>query len=377
MIDAAADRVVAQGSAPGTRPVTEPGSIPAAAQNRKPRALQVLTRQPQGYLISANALTALGSGVQQLIQGWLAVSWGGSPLFLIAFAAARLLPKVALTLPAGVICDRVSRVRLLTACRTLNVGASVLPLLGFVFGHGLFLLMIAIALGGAIHAFDLPSGRALLGDVPSDEDLPSVIALNNGGSHLAALIGPPIAFLMGPYGLLVSSVLFGLAALLTALIHAPEPQCHASSAPAAVTSGVSSGLHELLEFARGAPAVTLLLALGLAPGIVDKLVLLLLPSISHGTGATSLALLAPEAGALLAATLLATRPVRISLAGILCLAAAYSALLAIAMSLSFMPELLIAGLALAGVAKLAFNTTSQTRIQQAVPGGLRGRVLTF
>ncbi len=252
-----------------------------------------------------------------------------------------------------------------------------MPLLGFVFGHGLLLLMIAIALGGAVHSFDLPSGRALLGDVPSDEELPSVIALNNGGSHLAALIGPPLAFLMGPFGLLISAVLFGIAAVLTALIDAPEPQCHVTQAPSGVKTGAASSLRELFEFGRGTPVVTLLLALSLTPGVIDKSVLLLLPSISHGSGATSLALLAPEAGALLAAGVLATTPIRISLAGILAFAFAYSALLAAALSFSYMPLLLIAGLALAGVAKLAFNTTSQIRIQQAVPGGLRGRVLTF
>ena len=375
MIDAATGRVAGRGIT-GTLPIPELDSPVETTPSQPPRALRVLSRRPQGFLISANALTALSSGVQQLIQGWLAVSWGGSPLFLIAFAAARILPKIALTLPAGLVCDRVSRVRVLAICRTLNVGVSLLPLLGFVMGHGLLFLMIAIALGGAVHSFDLPSGRALLGDVPSDEELPSVIALNNGGSHLAALVGPPLAFLMGPLGLVVAAVLFGVSAVLTALIEAPEPQCRpASAAPAA--AGAASGLRELFEFGRGAPVVTLLLALSLTPGVIDKLVLLLLPSISHGSGATSLALLAPEAGALLAAAVLATSPIRISLAGILLLAGAYSLLLAAALSFSYMPALLIAGLALAGVAKLAFNTTSQIRIQQAVPGGLRGRVLTF
>ena len=376
MIDAATGRIGRHGIAAGTSP-TELDSPAVKTPTRTPRALRVLSRKPQSLLISANALTALGSGVQQLIQGWLAVSWGGSPLFLLAFAAARILPKIALTLPAGIVCDRVSRVRVLAICRILNVGVSLLPLAGFVFGHGMLFLMVAIALGGAVHSFDLPSGRALLGDVPSDEDLPSVIALNNGGSHLAALIGPPLAFLMGPFGLLISAVLFGIAAVLTALIDAPEPQCHPSEASSVAPASAASGLRELFDYARGAPVVTLLLGLSLTPGMVDKLVLLLLPSISHGSGATSLALLAPEAGALLAAGVLATSPIRISLAGILCLAAAYSLLLAAALSFSYVPALLIAGLALAGVAKLGFNTTSQIRIQKAVPGGLRGRVLTF
>jgi predicted MFS family arabinose efflux permease len=307
--------------------------------------------------------------MQQLIQGWLAVTWGHSPWFLIAFAAARVLPKVALTLPAGLLCDRVPRSRILIACRWLNVLASILPLVGFILAPALFWLMIAIALGGAIHAFDLPAGRALVGDVATANDLPAVVALNNGGSHVAALVGPPAAFLLGPFGLVAAAALFAVGALLTMAIPAPARHTEVGTE--------KPSLGQLFAYVLSAPTMLVLLCVTIAPGIVDKLVLLLLPSVSGQGASTSLALLAPEGGAILAASILATVPVRLSVPAILSLAGGYAVLLTLAFRFSYEPELLVAGLALAGVTKLAFNTTSQIRIQETVPGRLRGRVLSF
>jgi hypothetical protein len=115
----------------------------------------------------------------------------------------------------------------------------------------------------------------------------------------------------------------------------------------------------------------------MAPGIVDKLVLLLLPSVAGQGTSTSFALLAPELGAILAACVLAAVPIRLSLPATLSLAATYAVLLTVAIGFSGESTLLITGLALAGVAKLAFNTTSQIRMQETVPGRLRGRVFSF
>jgi MFS family permease len=332
----------------------------------------LLFRNPYGYLIGANGLTAVAGFIQQMLMGWLSVAWGHSWLFLIAFAVARVLPKVALTLPAGIICDRTSRTKVLLLCRALNVVASLLPLVGFFAPLPMVWLMTGIALGGAIHAFDLPAGRAVLADVTEPEDLGHVIALNNGASHIAALVGPPAAFLLGPLGLFLSAALFLGASLLTLGLRgnaaAPTALPSASRRPA---------LRELVDYLASAPKVSLLIALGLTPGLIDRIVTLLLPSITHGQGNVSLALLAPELGALAAALALSMLSYRFGLAAILACAGAYAALLALALHFSYQAELLVLGLALAGIAKLTFNTTSHAEIQAAVPANLRGRALAL
>ena len=321
-------------------------------------------------------LTALGSGMQQVLQGWLAVAWGHSLLYLAVFAVARVLPKVVLSVPAGIICDRVPRLGVLLTCRTTNVAASLLPLAGFVMPVPMAWLIAGIALGGTLHAFDMPAGRAVLGDVTARSDLPSVVSLNNGGSHFAALVGPPLAFFLGPIGLAVSAVLFFLASLLTLLLRSAVVHSVVSSVKPRVALGLASDMGEFAAFVRGAPAVAVLVVLGAMPGLVDKGVVLALPSLSsHST--TGFALMAPEIGAIVAALAISALSWRLSFVAIMLAITGYALLLTVALGFSYEPEVLVVGLFAAGVAKLAFNAGSQTRIQETVPPELRGRVLAF
>jgi MFS family permease len=321
-------------------------------------------------LVASNTLTALASGMQQLLQGWLAVTWGHSLLFLAVFAVLRIVPKLLLTVPAGIICDRVPRLRVLVATRVGNVFVSVLPLLGFVLPVPLAWVLVAVVLGGVLHAFDMPAGRAVLGDVTDEADLCSVISLNHGGSHLAALIGPPLAYLMGPPGLLVAATLFLIASVLTSLLRP------ASTGREQCSSAISADIGEFLTFMQRAPTAATLIVLGAAPGVVDKAVALALPSLSSG-GVTGIALMAPEVGALMAAVALSIQPLRFSIGAILLTIVCYALLLGFALGFSYEPEFLIVGLFAAGIAKLTFNTGTQTRLQQTVPPGLRGRALSF
>ena len=325
-------------------------------------------KQPFGGIVISNAFTSLGSCIQQLLQGWLAVAWGHSVLFLLVFGAARILPKVALTLPAGIICDRISRRRVLVTCRLLNCVASLLPLLGFLLPVPLAWLMAGIALGGALHAFDLPAGRALLGDLTPVEQLQPAVALNNAGSHLAALAGPPLAFLLGPFGLIAAAILYAGASAVGARL--PE-------GVGSLVSPAEGGVDGLVRYARASPAVSGLALLSIAPGLVDKGVVLLVPSFASGAGTVSAALLAPEIGGLTAALLISLCRLRYGPASIAISAVFYLILVLASFQFSYEPEALIAGLALAGAAKLAFNTTSQTTLQASVPSGLRGRVFAF
>ncbi len=160
-----------------------------------------------------------------------------------------------------------------------------------------------------------------------------------------------------------------LASLMTLVIPTHRPLTR--------TAAGEDGVNGLVRYAAAAPAISGLVLLGLAPGIVDKGVVLLIPSLASGAGTISVALLAPELGGLVAAFLVSLAGIRYGNRAIAVSALCYLTLLALAFEFSYEPELLIAGLALAGAAKLAFNATSQVRIQETVPAELRGRVLAF
>ena len=321
-------------------------------------------------LVASNALAAMGGRMQLLLHGWLIVAWGHSLLFLIAFAAARILPKLVLTVPAGLICDRFPRPRVLAVARCLCALACLLPLVGYLLPLRFAWLIGAIVLSGATQCFDQPARKATLGDITDEQGMGPVVAFNSGCAHGASLAGTVLAFSFGPPGLVVAAVLLIGGALLARSIPAGT-DCADEEAPA---EGSRDGF---LQFILAAPAVSVLVLLGVLPPLLDKGLALALPSFHEGFATMSLALLAPDIGAIVAALMLAMRPARLSVAPIAGWAVSYTFLLAAAFALPFGPEVLVGSLVFAGVAKSVFDITSQVRLQQAVPACLKGRVFAL
>lgn len=331
-----------------------------------------LLRQPvPASLLASNTLTSLGSGMQLLVQGWLAIALGG-PWLLAAFAACRLAPKILLTLPAGIVSDRVPRSRILRASRWCNVAASLVALGVFVAPAPYAWLLAASVLAGIVHAFDLPSGRALLGDLIPPEDLDAAVALNGAGFHLSALAGPAVAFLIAagpgrPVALLASAVVLGAATLVTHML--PVLPARASD------QSPGLALREVGRYLIATPVVLLLLLAETVPSVMNKTIALVIPSMAHGSGTVSLSLIAPEFGALAAAATLAIAPIRLGLRELAAAAGVYGVSITLASGSSGEAVVFVTLLGFAGMAKLMLGAGALARIQEMVPMHLRGRVL--
>jgi hypothetical protein len=314
----------------------------------------------------------MGTGMLLLLQGWLAVSWGHSPLFLGVFAAARLIPKFVFTMPAGIICDRIPRRDVLFASRLGYSISAVIPLFGFFAPLLTAWLFAGVILAGALHAFDLSSARATFGDTIERDDMYAAVALNRVGYQLTALLGPPAAFLLitgsgSAIALSASAVLLAGSAVLIlplpAIVHAID----------GVRTG--TGATGLLGYLKSSPATVLLLVGGIVPTFIDKGVALLLPSLSDaGGGSVSMALVAPEVGALLAVGVLAVAPLRISAEAIVAFGLLYVLLLCTATVRVDAIDVLVISLGLAGMASAIISTTTHAALQRLVPAEMRGRV---
>ncbi len=331
----------------------------------------LLRRRATAALVASNTLMSLGGGMQMLLHGWLAVSWGGSLWMLVAFAASRIVPKLLLTLPAGVLCDRVPRARLLAATRGVDVAASLLPLAGFFAPMPLLWVLAASTLAGAIHAFDLPAGRGAMADITPPRDLHAAVAVNSAGHQAAALLGPALAFGLAswpgrPAALLVSALVLAGAALVSRLVPGAPPPALARASRLDRTSFV--------RYLMSAPPVLLLMAASAAPGVVDRMIALLLPSVGASRGSVGFALVAPELGALFAAVVLAVAPVRLGAVAVLAGVLLYGGLVVVASQNVHEAQMLIVALAVAGMARLVVNATAQARLQCVVPAAVRGRV---
>jgi hypothetical protein len=250
--------------------------------------------------------------------------------------------------------------------------SAVIPLIGFVAPLPMAWLFAGVILAGALHAFDLSSARATFGDTIDRDDMYAAVALNRVGYQVTALLGPPVAFLLitgsgSAIALLASAVLLVASAVLVlplpAIVHAVD---------GVRTRTAATGL---VGYLKGSPATVLLLAAGIVPTFIDKGVALMLPSLSDaGGGSVSMALVAPEVGALLAVGVLAIAPLRISAKALVALGLLYAFLLCTATVRVDAIDVLVISLGLAGMASAIISTTTHAVLQRNVPAEMRGRV---
>jgi len=188
-------------------------------------------------LLAASALSNLGDGVRAAGLPLLAASLTRDPIAFSAVAVAGSLPWLLLSLPAGVLIDRIDR-------RRLMVGANVWR------GIVLALLATVVATGRAnvpvlvIAAFALGAGEVIF-DNAAQTLLPSIVAregLEQANGRLFAVelttnqfVGPPLGGALFALGaalpLMLDAGALLIAALLLAGLLAASTGADATAAP--------------------------------------------------------------------------------------------------------------------------------------------------
>jgi MFS family permease len=134
-----------------------------------------------------------------------------SALLLGVIGAARILPYVLLSVPAGVVVDRYER-RVVLLITDVGRGVLMLVLAGLVLADGPIALVIAISIAAAcLSTFFGPAIAALIPELVDESELASANAAWATLDNLAFIIGPALA------GLLIATGGLSLAFLLNAL----------------------------------------------------------------------------------------------------------------------------------------------------------------
>jgi MFS family permease len=352
----------------------------AAARNLIPAALR--ERQFRLYW-SSTLVSDIAQWAQLAILAWLILDLSASPLFIGLYAVSRFLPKFLLTPVAGVVADRMNRLRVLSMSQGTVLLVSLALAVLFTSGiGGIWGLLALNSLLGVAFAFDQPARRSLLPNVVERRDLLSAVSLNNSAFSIGVILGPIVATLllsaMGNAGALyISAVLFGLSLILL-LQMAPVAQ------PVDVSKDASIRKHfwDGVKYMWSTPLVGGLMLVSLFPGFLDRLFVMFLPLLTHNTTpmAESGGDLIPiirgvgaVVGALALATLGTTRirgalvmPVALS-------CAATSALFIFAPWLALSMGILL----LAGVLRAVLSSLTTTMIHTIVPDTYRGRVMAI
>lgn len=152
------------------------------------------------YYFAGQAVSILGSWIQQVALAWLVYRLTGSATLLGVTAFAALVPQLFVGPLAGAWIDRHDKRRTLVGIQfLLALQAAVLALLAWTESIGPPLIVAMSVALGVLNAFDTPLRQSLISVmVPRREDLPNALALNAMLFNLGRFIGPPVAgFLVG------------------------------------------------------------------------------------------------------------------------------------------------------------------------------------
>jgi MFS family permease len=138
-------------------------------------------------------LSLVGSWMQSMAIGWLALELSNSAFVVGVVVASGSLPILVFSLYAGVLVDRSDKLRLVTFAQALLLLEAVLLWWLTWSGHITVSALIALSLGaGIVQSVEIPARQALMIDLVGRDDLRDAIALNSSGFNLARIVGPAL-----------------------------------------------------------------------------------------------------------------------------------------------------------------------------------------
>jgi MFS family permease len=354
---------------------------PARGQRRSINPFRALQTHRNFRLFwTGQTVSLIGTWMQQVGQGWLALELTNSAFLVGVVSAAGSLPVLFLSLYGGVIADRRSKLKIVIICQALLL-VEAAALWWFTWaGRVNFGWLLAITtIGGIISAFEIPARQAMIVELVSREDLVDAIALNSGGFNLARIVGPSIAaIVLAKYGVAWCFALNALSyfAVLGSLARIKLPPW----TPVQYLVSPFEQLKQGFDYIRGSRAVSGLMGVIAIYSIFGFQYLTMMPVIARDvlhTGASGYGLLLTFVGigALTGALSLAGLGARIR-RGRLFNAAAYAfAGLTILFSLMRSVPLAAIVLLFLGLVMLISGALANGMLQAVVPDELRGRVM--
>lgn len=350
-----------------------------------PHGLRAFRHHNFRLFYSGQAVSLVGTWMQQVAQGWLVLQLTGDALALGMVAAAQFLPVMFLGLFGGVAADAIPKRNGLMATQIVSAALALVLGLLVVTGHVQVWQVILLALLlGVVNAFDMPIRQSFVVEMVGREDIASAVGFNSALFNGSRIVGPAVAgLLIAVVGVapcfFINAASFLAVMLSLLLMRANELIDHARPNRPRSVREVGTQLGEGLRYVAATPAILLAVCL---VGFVSMTALnnqVLLPlaatDLLDGDAATYGFLGAASGiGSLVSSLSLAfgQRPtIKLLLMGAGSLGLS---MVLLAQSTSLPISLLI--MVLAGWGLIAMAATTNTVIQLTVPDELRGRVMS-
>jgi len=163
---------------------------------------------------AGNFTSQIGYWIQRVAVGWLAWQLTHSGTWLGLVSAADLVPAIVVTPFAGVLADRVDRVRVMRSSQVLAIIiATALAALSFTNVITIYELFTLVFLLGIVNSINQPARLALIPSLVDYATLPSAVAINSLCFNMARFIGPAIA------GFVIAEISLALAFVINAFTY--------------------------------------------------------------------------------------------------------------------------------------------------------------
>lgn len=173
----------------GRQNKTNSGSARAAFQNRAFRRIWVVS-------FASN----IGTWIQNIVLPIYIYSRTGRASLVALLIFAQLGPILLLSIPGGVLADRVNRKKFLVAMQSLQLCSSLL-LAAFTANDATIVLLFIAQLGVGIgNALQIPAWSAMLVSLVPPRDLGGAISLNSTVINGARVIGPIVVLILSRFG---------------------------------------------------------------------------------------------------------------------------------------------------------------------------------
>ncbi len=157
-------------------------------------AARVLRIRNYRVYTAGNSVSLIGTWMQRFSVGWLAWELSQSPTWLGIVAVADLMPTLVLSPLAGLLADRLDRLRLIWLTQVLAmVQAAFLALLTYAGLITIEILLVLTLVLGAVNAVNQPARLALIPSLVDRANLPAAVAINSLVFNGARFIGPALA----------------------------------------------------------------------------------------------------------------------------------------------------------------------------------------
>lgn len=324
---------------------------------------------------------------QMIIRSWMVQEMTGSPFLVSLIPVAMMLPMLFLSLPGGVLADRVDRRRIILTTEALAIAgyAALFVLVAAGIAQVWHLLALS-TVSGIGFAFAGPARMALVPSLVPLEQKRRAIALSAVVFAVAQIVGPALGGMLvaragSEAALFVSLVLMAPAWVLYLSIRpsaspaAPGEETHATGSPISnVRSGIAYALREpgLRALLLGALVVSLTLSTwpALLPTFTDSVM-------GRGAAALGTFALAMGIGSLVGSLVVTAMSDRVSHGRIEIATVALTAVAVAVFALSPWFGIAVVAAAIAGMAQTGYFVTNMTVVQMAVSDEFRGRVMSI